>query len=240
VSEHILRKELKRDEFRETVIHGAESMMTHQEGLYRLLAAVLVVAILGFGWMYYSNRQTGKAATGFDAGMKIFQANINPAGGSTVPGQVTYMFEDAKYQDALKQFRAVALGYPRTRPGQLAAYYAGLCQEQLKQDDEARKWLEGVAKVHDFEISALARFELGQLYLRVGRGDDAVRIFQALIDKPASLVPKPLVMLTLADYYRQKNPAEATKLYTQVKADYPNTPAATQADEGLGFVGNKS
>jgi TolA-binding protein len=74
----------------------------------------------------------------------------------------------------------------------------------------------------------------------VGRGDDAVRLFQALIDKPADLVPKPLVMLTLADYYRQKNPAEATKLYTQVKANYPNTPAATQADEGLALVGSKT
>jgi TolA-binding protein len=240
VSEHILRKELKRDEFRETMIHGAESVMTHQKGLYRVLAGVVVVAILGFGWLYYSNRQTAKAATGFDAGMKIFQANISPAGGSSVPGQLTYMFEAAKYQDALKQFRTVAVAYPHTRPGQLAAYYAGLCQEQLKQDDEARKWLEGVAKVHDFEISALARFELGQLYLRIGRGDDAVKLLQGLIDKPADLVPKPVVMLTLAGYYRQKNPAEATRLYTQVKADYPNTPAATQADEGLALVGSKS
>ncbi len=240
MAEHILRKDLKKDEFRDTVIHGAEAMRSHQEGIGLMLAVVLVIAIAGFGWMYYSNERTAKAATGLDAAMKAYQASINPADGKTVPAAVTSMFDQAKYKNALKQFTSVALAYRHTRPGQLAAYYAALCEEQLKNDGEARKWLEGLAKVHDYEISALARFELGQLYVRTGQGEQSVKLFQGLIDKPSDLVPKPVVMLALADYYRQKNPAEAMKLYSQVKADYPNTPAAQQADDDLALLGNKS
>jgi TolA-binding protein len=53
-------------------------------------------------------------------------------------------------------------------------------------------------------------------------------------------VPKPLVLLTLADYYRKTDPAQASKLYNQVKQDFPDTPAAEKADEGLELLNAKS
>jgi TolA-binding protein len=40
-------------------------------------------------------------------------------------------------------------------------------------------------------------------------------------------------MVALAEYYSKKNPAEAIKLYTQIKTDFPDTAAADQAEERL-------
>jgi hypothetical protein len=52
------------------------------------------------------------------------------------------------------------------------------------------------------------------------------------------MVPKAISMLALADYYRKTDPAQATKLYNQVKQEYPA--AAAQADQGLELVNAKS
>jgi TolA-binding protein len=61
-----------------------------------------------------------------------------------------------------------------------------------------------------------------------------------LIAKPGVLVPKPVVMLALAEHYSQKNPAEAAKLYAQIKSEYPDTPIANEADQELGLLPGKS
>jgi TolA-binding protein len=86
----------------------------------------------------------------------------------------------------------------------------------------------------------MAKFELAQINDRQGNGDEAVKLYQQLLDKPSVLVPKPTVMLTLAAHYAAKNPTEAAKLYTQVKTDYPDTPSAQQAQQSLNLLPGKS
>ncbi len=60
-----------------------------------------------------------------------------------------------------------------------------------------------------------------------------------MIAKPAVLVPKPVVMLALAEHYTANNPAEASKLFAQIKSDYPNTPIAEQAEQELNLLPGK-
>jgi TolA-binding protein len=67
-----------------------------------------------------------------------------------------------------------------------------------------------------------------------------VKIYQDMIAKPSTLVPKPVVMLALAEHYGQKNPTEAAKLYAQIKSEYPDTPMAQQADQELALLPGKS
>ena len=54
----ISRKELKRDEFREGFVHGAEAVATHQKTAWTIAGIVLVIALGIFGWRFYTQRQT--------------------------------------------------------------------------------------------------------------------------------------------------------------------------------------
>jgi len=55
------------------------------------------------------------------------------------------------------------------------------------------------------------------------------------------LVAKPVVMLALAEHYRDKNPTEAAKLFNQIKSEYPNeTGIVQQADQELALLPGKS
>jgi predicted negative regulator of RcsB-dependent stress response len=237
LAQHISRKELKKDEVRETIAHGAEAVLSHQTFVTYVLIAAAVAALGFFGWKTYAQRQTVKASAAFDDAMKTFQARVRTATEPAGPGELTYVDEKNKYADAEKKFADVVAKFPRTRPGQLAAYYAGLCDERLAKNDEARKWLQGIADTGTDDFAALARFELAQLNDRTGKDEEAVKLYKQLIDKPALLVPKPVVMMALADHYRAKDPAQAAKIYSDIKTQYPDTNIAMQADQALGLMG---
>lgn len=240
MAQHISRKELKTDEVRETFAHGAEAVLSHQQGMTYVLILAVVVAAAILGWKTYSERQTVKASAAFDQALKVFQAPVGFTGAPPIPGEPTFLDEGTKFTQAAPKFEDVAKKYPRTHPGQLASYYAGLSLVRVHKDSEAKQWLQSAADGGDADFASMARFELAQLDDRAGQSDQAAKIYQQMIAKPSTLVPKPVVMLTLAEHYGQKNPTEAAKLYAQIKSEYPDTPMAQQADQELALLPGKS
>ena len=238
MAQHILRKDLKKDEIRDKFVHGVESVASHQQALWLVIAAALVAALAVFGWNSYAQRQTAKASAALDDAMKIFQARIRTAGEPADPAEVTYLDEKNKYTDAEKKFVAVASQYGRTKPGQMARYYAALSEVQLKQYGEAEKNLNQVVSGGDESLASLAKFQLAGVYLQENKGPQAADLYKQLSDKPSVFVPKPMAMLALADYYRKTDPAQATKLYNQIKLEFPD--AAAAADEGLDLLNSKT
>lgn len=238
--EHISRKELKKDEIRETLAHGAEAVISHQRMLSTSIGAALLVALAVLGWRYYSERQTLKASAALEDAMKVYQARIRAAGAPADPGEVTYVEEKNKYEDAAKKFSEVARNYSRTRPGQVARYYGALSQARLGRYDEAQKTLKDLAGSADAEFAALARFQLAELYAKTGKSDDAIKLYRQLADKPALLVPKAVVLLALGDQLRNSNREEAAKLYNQIKKDFPDSTVAEEADKRLELLAPKT
>lgn len=238
MAQHILRRDLKKDEIRERIVSGVESVASHQQALWIVVTAALVIALAIFGWNSYARRQTAKASAALDDAMKIFQARIRVAGEQLDPAEITYLDEKNKFTDADKKFLSVASQYGRTKPGQMARYYAALSEVQLKQYANAEKNLDLLASAGDENLASLAKFQLAGVYQQENKGPQAVALYKQLSDKPSVFVPKPMAMLALADYYRKADPAQATKLYNQVKQEFPD--AAEEADQGLELLNSKS
>ena len=237
MAQHILRKDLKKDEIRDTLVHGVESVASHQRILWAVVTAALVVALGVFGWSSYTKRQTAKASAALDDAMKVFQARVRAPGEQAEPGEITYVDEKNKFSDADKKFLGVASQYGRTKPGQIARYYAALSEIQLKQYPAAENNL-GQLSGAEASLAGLARFQLAGVYLQENKDAQAVDIYKQLADKPTEFVPKAMALLALADHYRKNDPAEAAKLYNQVKVEFPD--AATEADQGLELLNAKS
>lgn len=238
MAEHILRKDLKKDEIREKFVQGFESVASHQQALWLVVAVALVVGLAVFGWNSYARRQTEKASAALDDAMKVFQAPIRNPGDAIDPTQVSYLDEKNKFTDASKKFLEVASQYGRTKPGQMGRYYAALSEIQLKQYPDAEKNLSQLISGGDESLASLAKFQMASVYLQENKGAQAVELYKQLQDKPSVFVPKPMAMLALADYYRRTDPAQATKLYNEVKQQFPD--AAQQADQGLEQLNSKS
>ncbi len=240
MAQHITRKELKKDEIRETLQHGAEAVFSHQRLTLIILGAGLVVVLAVVGWRFYSERQTMKASAALEDAMKVFGARLRAPGEPAEPGEVTYVEEKNKYEDAAKKFSEVARNFPRTRPGQVARFYTALCQEHLGRFDEAQKTLQELARSGSEEFSALARFQLAEVYDRTGKTDEAVKLYRQLVEKPTTFVPKALALMALADDLRKSNPQEASKLYNEIKKDFPDSTIADEADKRLEALGGKT
>jgi len=233
MARHISRKELKKNEFRETLTHGAEAVAAHQRLTWIVGGSALVVLLAVLGWRFYSQRQTARATVDLSAAMKVYNARIRTANEPVAPNEVTYVDEKNKYADAAKQFSDVAGRYARTRPGRVAHYYAALSLVRLERNDEAERELKSVESSGDETLAPLAQFQLAQLYEKTNRADQALKIYQQLADSSAVFVPRAVVLLKMADHHSKTNPQEAAKLYNQVKTEFPESPAAQAADQGL-------
>ncbi|MBI3404114.1 MAG: tetratricopeptide repeat protein [Acidobacteria bacterium] len=240
MSQHISRKELRTDEIRDSIVHGAEAALSHQKMIYWIGGALITVLVLFFGWKVYTDHQTVKAAAVLEDAMKVFQARIRTAGEPEEPGEVTYIDEKNKYEDAAKKFLTVANSYSMTRPGRTARYYAALSYDHLEKTGDAVKLFREVEGSSDSELAALARYDLASLLARTGKGDDAVKLYQSLIANPTTMRPKSGSMFALAQYYEGKNPAEATKIYNDLKKEFPGTSIAQRAAEQLEALKTKS
>jgi len=240
VAKHISRHDLKRDEIRDTLEHGAEAIASHQRQLWFYGAVALLVVAAVLGWRFYTQRQTAQASVALADAMKIYQARIRAVNEPAEPNEITYVDEKNKYADSVKKFTEVADRYPRTRPGQEARYYAALGLVHTERYDEAQKDLTALMSGNDEGFKALATFQMAQIDEKTGKDAEAIQLYQQLIDKPTPFVPKPVALLALADHYAKNNPAQAAKLYQQVKAEFPDTQAAQLADQRLQLLPAKS
>jgi predicted negative regulator of RcsB-dependent stress response len=236
VSEHISPKELKRDRFAETVEHGAEYALTHPRNLW-MASSIAVLVLAGvFGWRFWSDQQAQKASAALAEAMKIYEARVRSVGEPEAPGEVTYLDEKNKYLDAKKKFDEAAQKYSITTQGTLARYYSALCSEHLGETEKALAVMRDLAGGSNAEIGSLAKFSMAEMDLQAGKVEDAVQLLKGLAEKPTTLVPRARTVMALAALYRKTKPAEAAKIYEQIKKDYPDSPLADEADKRLAEI----
>lgn len=241
MSDHLTRKELKQDKFKETFEHGAEAVYSHTRLATIALLALIVVAAAYFGWKFYSDNQTAQAQAQLDEALKTYNAPLLGTGQPPpLPGESSYVDVAQRSQDALNKLTPVGAKFPNTVPGKYARYYAALCMMDLERLNQATEELKKLSGDSNKEVSALAKYQMALIAERTGKNDEAITTLRSLADANSVLVPKPLVLLELAGIYRLTDAKQATALYEQIKKDYPNTSVADEADRGLESLTPKS
>jgi len=239
VSEHIPRKELKQDKIKETFEHGAEAVFSHRSLTLAVLLVILVFVGTWSGWRIYTDRQTVHASAAFSDAMKVYSARIGAADPSQ-PAEPAFANEAARSNAAQQKFAQVADKFPRNYYGRLARYYSALCLEDADRLNQALEELKRISATSDPGITSLSQYQTAVIYARTGKVDEAVKIYRSLADSQSVLVPRPMVLLELANTLRGSNPGEAVKIYEQVKKEFPDTPIAEEAEKGMSTISPKS
>jgi TolA-binding protein len=240
VSEHISRKELKQDKIHDAIEHGAEAFYLHKQVTLIVLLAILAGAITYGSWTIYHDRQTAAASVALDDAMKAYNGRIGGTPDPQDASDVSFADQAARSNDALNKFNAVANKYPNAIPGKQALYYAALCLEDLDRHNQALEDLKKLASGGDKELANMAQYQIGVIYARTAKLDEAAKIFRELADRRSVFVPRSVALLELANVLRQTNPKEAANVYQQIKKEFPDSTISEQADRGLDLLAPKS
>jgi tetratricopeptide (TPR) repeat protein len=180
------------------------------------VALVVLIAIVVAALVIYSKRSAA-ADLAFGEAMDTYNAPLAQAGQPAPPGEKNFPTASARATAANQQFVQLADKYHSFTAGKMAEYFAGLTAIDLGQTGQAETFLKKVADVHDAPLASLGKLALANLYQQLNRNSEAVVLYNQLIAKPTSTVPADAARLQLASLYEKTNPAEAHKIYVQLK-----------------------
>ena len=195
------------------------------------VAAVVFLAIVVAGLVIYSKRSAA-ADLAFGEAMDTYNAPLAQAGQPPPPGKRHFPTASARATVANQQFVQLADKYGFFEAGKTGRYFAGLTAIDLGQTGAAETYLKKVADGHDAPLASLAKLALANLYQQTNRSSQAVVLYNQLIAKPTSTVPADAARLQLAALYEKTNPAEANKIYAQLKS-FENRPPARSPTQKL-------
>ncbi len=184
---------------------------------------LLALAVLYFGYknFYAAPRQQEALKQMFMAEQKFAQDSFQVAlNGSGVE---------------FTGFKDIASQYSGTDAGNLATYYAGVCNLNLGNFDEAVKCLEdydGEGKLG----CIMKHGALGDAYSEKDMLDKAYSQYEKAVKEGDDEVLTPYYMkkLALLSLYDKINkPAEAKKLFTSIKDKFPRSSEAMEADKQI-------
>jgi len=211
VTEHISRKELKQTRF-EILSRTALKRFTHTAN-WRALGRDRACRGARLCRMEVLHRPPDlQASVAFDEANKVYSARIGVTNASADPNDISFRPSKRDPSGAAEVHRS-GDKYPRTNPGRLARYYQAL-ELESGAHNQALEELKKLGSGSDKELAAMAQYQMANIYARTGKTDDAVRIYRAVADLRSVFVPRPLVLVELADFLRQSNPAEASNLST--------------------------
>jgi tetratricopeptide (TPR) repeat protein len=233
----IQRQELKHDEFIDSFDEFLLYLEDHWQWLTALVAGLMLVGGALGGFYFYSQRQERAATAALGNALESFEAPVRQ-GLPPTPGDTERSFatDKEKYETAAKEFAAVRTDFPRTRAALHAKHYEALCRYRLGETEAATKSLEDLSRAADRNVAALARLNLAGIYESQDKPKEAEALYRQLTENPAPVVPREVALLALADLLTQSNPAEARRIYEQIKGEFPDTPVAEQVTRRLDLL----
>ena len=226
------RQQLKQDKFAATAKETVSWAVEHQKTLTTAaVIAVVALAILGGGWIYYNQRDQA-ASSEIGAALRVYGAPLRSPNAPKLD-YMTFTSAKERAEAARKAFQQVEDKYPHTHAADVARYFVGVTSFDLGDTAGAEKVLRQVAGSRNQDLSALGKFALASVYRSENKDAEAIKLYQDLAAHPASTVPKSTAQLELASLYQEKQPAEAARLYQQIQKDDANSPAAQTATSRL-------
>lgn len=129
--------------------------------------------------------------------------------------------------------------YGCTKSGNLAKYYAGICQLNLGQYNEAIDLLKSY-KGKDAFTGAEALMLIGDAYAELDNAKEAVNYYEKAATKASNFIISPTALWKAGMMHiALGNNEAAAKAFQQIKDNYPESPEYSEADKYIAYAENK-
>ena len=128
-------------------------------------------------------------------------------------------------------FEAIANQYGRTKAGNLAKAYAGICFYKLGDPQSAIKYLKSF-KANDSHVSPAIIGLIGDCYVYNGNTKEGIRYFEKAASKANDELISPIYLKKAGIAYESlKQYKDAIEVYTTIKEKYNQSMEATEIDK---------
>lgn len=229
------RSALKKDDaFVHTTQLSLDWIAANRGKALRIALALLAVIVLVVVSVVVYQQRSKAAANAFGSAVSVYSTPITDPAQPTPPGMKTFPSAADRAKAANPLFEDVAKRYGSTAAGHNSLYFAGLTQADMGNTAAAEATFRKAGDLHDGNVAALAHLALANLLAQHGGTTEAIKIYQDLINHPVTTVPAGTAQLQLAQLYQSMNkPAEANKIYAQLKAKDTGTAAGQIAAQKL-------
>jgi predicted negative regulator of RcsB-dependent stress response len=210
------RKDLKTDKFAVEVGHTFEYISEHRSQAKRYGLIALVVILIGAGVYFYMRRQVDIRAEELAAALKIDDATV---GTNVQPTNLNFPTLEEKVKARNAAMAAIAAKYPGTAEGSYAEIYLAADFADKGNLAEAEKKFRKVMDTGPANYAALARLSVAETLVTQGKPDEAKKVLQEAVAKPATTVSKEQATILLAQLVSKSDPCEARRLLEPLRAD---------------------
>ncbi|MBX7181887.1 MAG: tetratricopeptide repeat protein [Bacteroidia bacterium] len=128
--------------------------------------------------------------------------------------------------------------HPFTKSANLAHYYAGICQLNLGQWDEAIENLESFDS-DDKMVAPIAKGGIGDAYMEKGETEQALKYFMQAAELGNNNFVTPIYLMKAAQAQEELGKFdEAVKLYERIKKEYSESQEARDIDKYIARANN--
>ncbi len=132
-------------------------------------------------------------------------------------------------------FKEIASEYSLTSSGNLAAAYTGICYYKLGQYQDAIKYLSQYDGDDTYFTTTVIGLT-GDCYVDLGETSKAISYYEKAADMN-NMVMSPVYLKKAGIAYESlKQPADAEKMYTEIKEKYPKSSEASDIDKYIARV----
>jgi tetratricopeptide (TPR) repeat protein len=227
----ISRRQLKRDEVRDTVTRGWSFVSTHRRGSLEAVVALAVAAALVGGIFGVRSYRERRASEALSKGLATLDTPL--VGDSNAAGAAgkSYTSEAERQADALRYFQKAA-GYSGTEAGKMARLV--LAAEQARTGSTQNKALGQIPSSHDLILSGIGEIDRARLLASEGRVDDAIGALKRAIDSPDTKAPKDALLNELGRIAENAGRSdEARRAWQRLVDEYPRSPYLPDARQRM-------
>jgi predicted negative regulator of RcsB-dependent stress response len=203
----------------DTLSRSEAFIKKNQKTLGIALGAAAVVFV---AWYYYAKVYSPEQEK--QAQAAIYQAEIYFGMDSTDLALKGKKGSFAGFEQVIEDFGG-------TKTGNLAHYYAGICNLRKGNYQKAIDQLENF-DTKDLMVGSVAKGAMGEAYLELGKKDDALKAFEAAANHSKNELTTPYYLQRAGETAEAAAQyGDALKYYTRIKTDYRTTAEGNEIEK---------
>ena len=234
MTQHLTRKEMKRDEFATVVGRGMEYAESHARTLLLGLGVVALLAVLFLVGRIFLGHRADQANEALSHALKVYQAPIDAAAAKPDdPKSPSFPDAEARRTRAKQLFEGIRNDYGTSDAADVAGLYLAQIATEEGQLDRARELWTGFVDDHpENMLAGEARVNLIHLDRQQGKGEALLQSLKTMLEEEEPGLPKDVVLYELATTQEELGrKQEALQSWRRLTEEYPESAYQREAQE---------